>query len=90
MLHPRSVAVVGATPRLQYGGRFLAAMLKAKDRVRVYPVNPKYDELSGVDCYPTHRGAAGDSRPGGRHRAARAGDGRPGGLAIAKESVRQS
>lgn len=53
MLHPRSVAVVGATPRLQYGGRFLAAMLKARDRVRVYPVNPKYTELSGVACYPT-------------------------------------
>src|SRR5215469_10865570 len=53
MLHPRSVAVVGATPRLQYGGRFLAAMLRSQDRVRVYPVNPKYDELSGVTCYPT-------------------------------------
>jgi acetate---CoA ligase (ADP-forming) len=53
MLHPRSVAVVGATPRLQYGGRFLAAMLKANNRVRVYPVNPKYTELSGVTCYPT-------------------------------------
>jgi acetate---CoA ligase (ADP-forming) len=53
MLHPRSVAVVGATPRLQYGGRFLAAMLKAGDRVRVYPINPKYAELSGVTCYPS-------------------------------------
>src|SRR5215470_9059427 len=53
MLHPRSVAVVGATPRLQYGGRFLAAMLKSNDRVRVYPVNPKYDELGGVACYPS-------------------------------------
>lgn len=52
MLHPRSVAVVGATPRLQYGGRFLAAMLKSSDRVRVYPVNPKYAELGGVACYP--------------------------------------
>ena len=53
MLHPRSVAVVGATPRLQYGGRFLAAMLRSKDRIRVYPVNPKYEALSGVTCYPT-------------------------------------
>jgi acetyltransferase len=53
MLHPRSVAVVGATPRLQYGGRFLAAMLRSKDRIHVYPVNPKYDELGGVTCYPT-------------------------------------
>jgi uncharacterized protein YbjT (DUF2867 family) len=34
MLNPRSIAIVGATPRMQYGGRFLAAALKAKDRVR--------------------------------------------------------
>jgi acyl-CoA synthetase (NDP forming) len=51
MLHPRSVAVIGATPRLQYGGRLLKAILRAKDRVNVYPVNPKYDELGGVKCY---------------------------------------
>jgi hypothetical protein len=33
MLNPRSLAIVGATPRMQYGGRFLAAALKAKDRI---------------------------------------------------------
>jgi len=53
MLHPRSIAVVGATPRMQYGGRFLAAALQAKDRVRVYPVNPRYEEIQGVKSYPT-------------------------------------
>jgi acetyltransferase len=53
MLNPRSIAVVGATPRMQYGGRFLAASLKAKDRVRVYPVNPRYPEVLGARCYPT-------------------------------------
>ena len=51
MLNPRSVAVVGATPRMQYGGRFLNAMLKAKDRVNIYPVNPRYDEIMGVQSY---------------------------------------
>src|SRR5947207_3981299 len=45
MLNPRSIAIVGATPRMQYGGRFLAAALKAKDRVRVFAVNPRYDEI---------------------------------------------
>jgi hypothetical protein len=44
----RAGAFVGTTPRLQYGGRFLAAALKAKDRVRVYAVNPRYDEIMGV------------------------------------------
>ena len=53
MLNPRSIAVVGATPRLQYGGRMLAAALKAGDRVSIYPVNPRYDEVMGVKCYPS-------------------------------------
>ena len=38
---------------MQYGGRFLAAALKAKDRVRVYAVNPRYDEIMGVKSYPS-------------------------------------
>src|SRR6266403_1423134 len=53
MLNPCSIAIVGATPRMQYGGRFLAAALKAKDRVRVYAVNPRYDEIMGVKSYPS-------------------------------------
>lgn len=53
MLRPRSIAVVGATPRMQYGGRLLAAALKAKDRVRVYPVNPRYDDIMGIKSYPS-------------------------------------
>lgn len=51
MLNPKSVAVVGATPRMQYGGRFLNAMLQAQDRVNIYPVNPRYDEIMGVQSY---------------------------------------
>jgi acetyltransferase len=38
---------------MQYGGRFLAAALKAKDRIRVYAVNPRYDEIMGVKSYPS-------------------------------------
>jgi acetate---CoA ligase (ADP-forming) len=53
MLNPSSIAVVGATPRLQYGGRFLRAALQAGDRIRVYPVNPRYDEIMGVRSYPS-------------------------------------
>ena len=51
MLEPRSIAVVGATPRPQYGGRFLRSVLEAKDRLRIYPVNPRYQETLGVPCY---------------------------------------
>jgi len=53
LLNPRSIAVIGATPRPQYGGRLLNAVLGAADRLRVYPINPKYAELGGVTCYPS-------------------------------------
>jgi acyl-CoA synthetase (NDP forming) len=53
MLNPESIAVVGATQRMQYGGRFLNAALKARDRIRVYPVNPRYEEIMGVKSYPS-------------------------------------
>jgi acetyltransferase len=53
MLNPSSIAVVGATPRMQYGGRLLAAALQAGDRVRVYPVNPRYDEIMEQKSYPS-------------------------------------
>ena len=32
-------------------GCSMAAALKAKDRVRVYAVNPRYDEIMGVKSY---------------------------------------
>ncbi len=51
MLNPRSIAVVGASPKGGYGGRLLEAVLKCKDRVRIYPVNPNYDEIMGAKCY---------------------------------------
>ena len=51
MLNPRSIAVVGASPKGGYGGRLLTAVLKAKDRVRIYPVNPNYDEIADTKCY---------------------------------------
>ena len=53
MLNPKSVAIVGATPRMQYGGRMLNAMLKAKDNIRIYPVNPRYEEIMDTKAYPS-------------------------------------
>ena len=51
MLNPRSIAVVGASPKGGYGGRLLNAVLKCKDRVKIYPVNPNYDEIAETKCY---------------------------------------
>ena len=54
MLNPRSIAVVGATPRMQYGGRFVAAAMGSMEHgVNVYPVNPRYEEVQGLQCYPS-------------------------------------
>jgi acetyltransferase len=55
MLKPRSIAVVGASAKGGYGGRLLNAVLRSKDRVNIYPVNPNYDELGGVRCYASIR-----------------------------------
>lgn len=51
MLNPRSIAVVGASPKGGYGGRLFDALLKSKDRVRLYPINPNYDEVKGIQAY---------------------------------------
>ncbi len=52
MLNPRSIAVVGASTKSGgYGGRLFDAVLKAKDRVRIYPVNPNYPEIKGLKSY---------------------------------------
>ncbi len=54
IFHPRSVAVVGAS-RPQSGGpatNFVVALQRAGCPA-IYPVNPKYDELDGLKCYPS-------------------------------------
>ena len=53
MLNPRSIAVVGASPKGGYGGRLMNALLKARERIALYPVNPNYPEISGLQCYPS-------------------------------------
>ena len=52
MLHPRSIAIIGASAKLQYGGRFLNNLLEAKYSGSIFPINPRYEELMGVRCYP--------------------------------------
>ena len=57
IFHPRSIAVVGASPRgPQTGvGAFLPALIEqGYDREHgLYPVNPGVEEVSGLRCYPT-------------------------------------
>ncbi len=55
MLHPESIAIVGATERLQYGGRFLKNLLTTGCAARLYPVNPNRDSIFEVPCYHSIR-----------------------------------
>ena len=53
LLTPRSVAVVGASPT-SYVGRVVIENLQAlRFEGPIYPVNPRYDEVLGLPCYPS-------------------------------------
>jgi acyl-CoA synthetase (NDP forming) len=49
---PKGIAVVGATPEPYHGGQHLVANLTLGYQGPIYPVNPKYDEILGLKCYP--------------------------------------
>ncbi|MEQ9258123.1 MAG: acetate--CoA ligase family protein [Roseovarius sp.] len=53
LLEPQSVALVGASPREEtIGNLTLKTMKQAAYGSRLYPVNPKYDEIEGLRSYP--------------------------------------
>ncbi|WP_211840286.1 acetate--CoA ligase family protein [Saccharopolyspora hirsuta] len=53
LLHPRAVAVVGASERSAMAGR-LTRYLRDFDGP-VYPVNPNYQQVHGLRCFPSLR-----------------------------------
>jgi acetate---CoA ligase (ADP-forming) len=54
MLDPRSVAIVGASDkRGSVGATTTAELVAGGYRGRVFPVNPRLRELSGLRCYPS-------------------------------------
>jgi len=53
LLSPRSVAVVGASEQQgSLGQRLLTNLLTWGYEGRVYPINPRYQTLQGLRCYP--------------------------------------
>lgn len=50
---PRGIAVIGATPTKGKLGNVVFEVLKTRFKGKVYPVNPKYREISGIECHPT-------------------------------------
>ena len=54
MLSPASIAILGASEDfVKINGRPLKFLLDKGYGGRIYPVNPKYDTLAGLPCYPT-------------------------------------
>ncbi|WP_245153697.1 acetate--CoA ligase family protein [Allopusillimonas ginsengisoli] len=54
MLRPGSIAIVGASSQLsKVNGRPLKHLLEKGYPGRIYPVNPKYQEIAGLTCYPS-------------------------------------
>lgn len=51
---PKSVAVIGASKSPQkIGYRILNNLIRWKFEGKIYPVNPKYNEILGLKCYPS-------------------------------------
>ncbi|MCH9036452.1 MAG: CoA-binding protein, partial [Chloroflexi bacterium] len=54
ILHPRSIAVVGASTNPKKQGYIFVQLLKEFGfKGGVYPVNPKASEIAGLKCYPS-------------------------------------
>ncbi len=52
IFNARSIAVIGASPNTRkVGGMILDRLIKAGFKGRIYPVNPKYDEIRGLKAY---------------------------------------
>jgi acyl-CoA synthetase (NDP forming) len=50
ILHPRSIAVVGASASGR-GGGFVHPLIELGYKGKIYPVNPKYPEIMGLKAY---------------------------------------
>ncbi len=60
MLHPQSVAIVGASGDEQkWGGRLLRYMLRHRHDGPLYPINARATELMGLPAYPSLRDCPG-------------------------------
>ena len=51
ILHPNSIAVVGASDTGR-GGGFVSPLIEQGFKGEIYPVNPKYKEVMGMKAYP--------------------------------------
>lgn len=50
---PDGIAVIGATPNPLKGGHAILKNITTGYRGNIYPINPKYQEIEGLPCYPS-------------------------------------
>src|SRR5215213_415433 len=56
LLRPNSIAIVGASEREgSFGQRLLRSVRSGRYAGRVYPINPRYEVLDGIPCFPDLR-----------------------------------
>ncbi|WP_394581075.1 CoA-binding protein [Cytobacillus firmus] len=54
LVSPNSIAIIGASERFhQNAGRVMVNLQKSKFSGEIYLVNPNYDTISGIHCYPS-------------------------------------
>jgi len=54
MIRPQSIAIIGASSNLEkVNGRPLKHLLEKGYAGRIYPINPNYEEIAGLTCYPS-------------------------------------
>jgi len=59
VLHPRGIAIVGASNNTMQGPGFLSSLQDFGYKGQIYPVNPKYTEIMGMRAYPTVKDVPG-------------------------------
>jgi acyl-CoA synthetase (NDP forming) len=53
LFEPRSIAVVGVPRGPKVGQIFLQGLMRPGFKGRLYPINPKAEEILGLKCYPS-------------------------------------
>lgn len=53
LLRPSSIAIVGASVRPGYGLRLIENLRAINYPGSIYPVNPRYSEVAGLECFPS-------------------------------------
>jgi acetyltransferase len=52
LMQPRSIAIVGASQRMSRATRVVGNLQRFGYGGRIFPINPKYDTVLGLPCYP--------------------------------------